>query len=115
MKSAKDDAGAAWARWYRTRRANLLCLSGEPPPHLCADELTLTICCRYAQWLLRNQRVLRFLSKNHPAELRRLQNLLAGFEKTCGVESALNQSPRSREAPIIGTTHAVIGSRPTTW
>jgi hypothetical protein len=95
MKSAKDDAGAAWARWYRTRRMNLLCLSGEPPPHLCADELTLTICCRYAQWLLRNQRVLRFLNKNHPAELRRLQNLLAGFEKTCGVESALNQSPRS--------------------
>lgn len=95
MKSAKDGAGAAWASWYRTRRAHLLCLSGEPPKHLCADELTLTICCRHAQWLLRNQRVLRFLNKNHPAELRRLQSLLAGFEKTCGVESAPNQSARS--------------------
>jgi len=52
MKSAKDDAGEAWARWYRTRRAHLLSLSGEPPKHLFADELTLTICCRHAQWLL---------------------------------------------------------------
>lgn len=96
MKSAKDDAGAAWARWYRTRRANLLRLSGEPPTHLCADELALTICSRYAQWLLRNQRILRFLIKNHPSELRRLQTLLVGFERTCGVASALNQSRGSQ-------------------
>jgi len=95
MKSAKDDAGAAWAKWHRTRRANLLCLSGEPPEHLSSDELTLTISCRYTQCLLRNRRVLRFLNKNHPAELRRLQKLLAGFEKTCSVESAPNQAPRS--------------------
>jgi hypothetical protein len=94
MKSAKDDAGAAWAKWYRTRRAHLLCLSGEPPKHLFADELTLTICCRYAQWLLRSQRILRFLNKYHLSELRRLQTLLVEFEKTCGVASALNQPPR---------------------
>jgi hypothetical protein len=81
MKSIDADAGECWARWYSTRTANLLRLSGPPPSRLCFDELTLTLECRYAQALLLNPRVHRYLSKNHPEDLSKLQKLLADFER----------------------------------
>lgn len=80
MKSRNDDGGECWRKWYRTRGANLLGLSGPPPKDLCADLLNLTICCRYVEWLLKNPRLFRFLSRNHAGELRQLQSLLAEFE-----------------------------------
>ncbi len=81
MKSVSKDGGECWRQWYRTRHAHLLSLSGPPPKDLCADELELTACCRYAQRLLKNDRVLRFLTRNHPLELRTLQTLLTTFNR----------------------------------
>ena len=83
MKSTELDGGACWRKWYRTRRANLLRLSGEPPKNLCIDQLNLTICCRYADSLVQNSRVNRYLAKHHPSELSKLQHLLGEFEEVC--------------------------------
>jgi hypothetical protein len=83
MKSANEDGGECWGRWYRTRRANLLRLSGAPPKNLCIDQLNLTVCCRYAESLLQNARVNRYLAKHHPTELSALQGLLGEFEEVC--------------------------------
>jgi hypothetical protein len=83
MKSRKQDGGACWRQWYRTRRANLLRLSGEPPPNLCIDQLNLTICCRYTESLLNNARMNRYLAKYHLGTLRGLESVMGEFEKSC--------------------------------
>ena len=83
MKSVNQDGGASWQKWVSTRKAHLLRLSGPPPKSLCVDQLNLTSCCRYGEWLLKSPRIIRYLSKNHPAELRKLQRLLTDFERTC--------------------------------
>jgi hypothetical protein len=83
MKSASADGGECWRKWYRTRKANLLRLSGDPPTSLCVDQLNLTVCCRYAESLLKNSRIKRYLAKYHSGELRTLQNLSNEFERTC--------------------------------
>ena len=82
MKSVSEDGGECWRMWYRTRREHLLRLSGTPPQNLCADQIKLTVCCRYAGRLLGNPRVLRYLSKNHPGELRQLRSILTSFDRT---------------------------------
>jgi hypothetical protein len=82
MKSANEDGGDCWRMWYRTRREHLLRLSGPPPQNLSADQIKLTVCCRYARWLLDNPRVVRYLSKNHAGELRRLRRILTEFDRT---------------------------------
>jgi hypothetical protein len=87
MKSASEDRGRCWRKWYRTRRANLLRLSGEPPKTLCIDQLNLTVCCRYAESLVKNSRINRYLAKHHPSELLKLQNLLSEFEETCQIST----------------------------
>jgi hypothetical protein len=81
MKSASEDGGACWRKWYRTHSANLLRLSGPPPKNIRADQLKLTILCRYVGALLKNQRVFRYLGKYHSIELRQLQSVLADFER----------------------------------
>jgi len=83
MKSFEQDGGECQRKWIRTRRANLLRLSGEPPATLCIDELNLTVCCRYAESLIKNSRINRYLGKHHLRELRKLQNLLSELEKIC--------------------------------
>jgi hypothetical protein len=86
MKSFAEDGGACQREWHRARRRNLLKLTGELPQNLCLDEITLTISCRYAESLLKNPRVTKYLLKQHPAELQGLQNLLSQFEEACRVE-----------------------------
>jgi hypothetical protein len=83
MKSIKQDGGECRRKWYRTRRATLLRISGDPPKSLCMDELNLTICCRYVESLLENPRISKYLGKHHPIELGKLRNLLDEFEKAC--------------------------------
>jgi hypothetical protein len=80
MKSVKQDGGELRRKWHRTRQEDLTRISGHYPRDLCALELELTVFCRYAELLLRNQRVNRFLSRNHAPELRSLQNWLNRFE-----------------------------------
>jgi hypothetical protein len=83
MRSIDQDGGETNRKWHRTRLANLLRLSGEPPLNLCIDELSLTVCCRYAESLMRNTRITKYLSKYHPEELEQLQNLVEQFQKIC--------------------------------
>jgi hypothetical protein len=81
MKSAREDGGECWRQWYRTRKANLLHLSGEPPANLFINQLNLTVCCRYSESLVKSFRISRYLSKHHPSELRELRELLVEFER----------------------------------
>jgi hypothetical protein len=83
MKAIDEDGGDCWRKWYKTRAEHLLCLSGPPPTNLCTDELTLTICCRYAECLLKNPRIVKYLNRNHSPELEQLRALVAQFETTC--------------------------------
>lgn len=80
-KTIQEDGGNWLRRWHRTRLANLVRLSGEPPKNLCLDQLNLTVCCRYAETLLKNARIKRYLLKRHPKQLRKLEMLLAEFER----------------------------------
>jgi len=82
MKSASEDGGECWRKWYRTHSANLLRLSGPFPKNLRSDQVNLTICCRFVQGLLKNRRVLRYLSRYHSSELRQLQSVVAEFERS---------------------------------
>lgn len=81
MKSFDQDGGECYRKWHQTRLSNLLGLSGEPPQNICIDELNLTVCCRYAESLMRNARISRYLGKYHPQELRQLKNLVEEFER----------------------------------
>ena len=81
MISRKQDGGACWERWYSARDARLLALSGELPRSLCVDQLNLTVCCRYADSLMKNSRIHRYLAKYHAECLHELQTLLDNFEK----------------------------------
>lgn len=80
MKLVKQDGGELWRKWHRTRQEHLTRISGQFPRDLCAHELELTVFCRYAELLLRNQRINRFLSRNHTPELHSLEDLLDRFE-----------------------------------
>jgi len=80
MKSFDQDGGECYRKWHQTRLANLLRLSGKPPLNLCIDELNLTVCCRYAESLLRNTRINKYLGKYHPGELLQLKNLVEEFD-----------------------------------
>lgn len=82
MKSVKQDGGESRRKWYQTRQQHLTGISGQFPRDLCANELELTVFCRYAESLLLNQRVNRFLIRNHASELRSLENLLERFAAT---------------------------------
>lgn len=82
MISRKQDGGACWEQWYRARDARLRGLSGEPPRSLCVDQLNLTVCCRYADSLMKIARINRYLAKYHPKALRELLALVDTFEST---------------------------------
>jgi hypothetical protein len=83
MKSRKQDGGACWRQWYRTRTSHLLALSGPLPKDLCKDQLKLTVYCRYVELLLRNARISRYLAKYHAGEVTKLKTLLTEFKTVC--------------------------------
>jgi hypothetical protein len=84
MRSVKQDGGETLRRWRQTHRANLIRLCGKHSPTLCLDEINLTVCCRYAETLIKHDRINRYLGKHHPMEVRRLQELLDDLERVCG-------------------------------
>lgn len=94
MKSLNQDRGECYRKWHQTRLATLLRLSGKPPQNLCTDELNLTVCCRYAEMLMRNTRINKYLAKYHPEELRQLGDLLKEFELSCKKPDSV--MPRAR-------------------
>lgn len=81
MKSFEQDRyeRQRMRNWWRTRRAKQARILREVPQTLAADLLTLTVCRRYAESLLKNPRVKGYLMKQHPEELRDLEMLLAEF------------------------------------
>jgi hypothetical protein len=83
MKSFEQDGGECQRKWHSTRRSNLLRLAGKPPRNLCVDEFDLIVCCRYAEFLVKNSTINRYLTKHHLKELRKLENLIGEFEKMC--------------------------------
>jgi hypothetical protein len=73
----------------QTRKARLARILKSVPATLCIDLLKLTVCCRYAESLLKNPRVKRYLIKHHPKELSDLETLLAHFgEQPAASEAA---------------------------
>jgi hypothetical protein len=106
IKSFSEDGGACHRQWHRTRRKHLLQLTGELPKNLCQDEITLTICCRYAESLLKNPRVTKYLAREHPNELRNLEQLFADFETACRAENGPGVSTPDREIPFPGGREA---------
>ena len=80
MKPFKRDA-EIWRKAWRTRNANLARIIREVPQTLTADLLTLTVCCRYAESLLKNPRIRKYVTQHYPKEVRGLEMLLAEFER----------------------------------
>lgn len=83
MRSGKKDGGQCWDQWYKTRKANLLKLSGPLPVTLCIEELNITSCCRYTETLLANPKVARYLKKHHATELHQLLLIVAKHNEAC--------------------------------
>ncbi len=77
MKSFERDGGERQRKWWRTRKAKLARILRGVPQTLAVDLLTLTVCCRYAESLLKNPRVKKYLMKHYPEELSDLETLLA--------------------------------------
>jgi hypothetical protein len=85
MKCTELDGGESRKQWHRTRRANLLKLSGTLPENLCVDQLIATVCSKYADSLLQKPRVKRYLAKYHAADLKKLETQVKEFEEICQV------------------------------
>jgi hypothetical protein len=84
-QTVQQDGGEWLRKWHQTRLENLLRLSGKPPESLCIDELNLTVCCRYAETLLKNAHIKRYLMKYHRRELLQLEAILADFYRQSGL------------------------------
>jgi len=78
MKSFDENGGEQQLR-RRNRKAKLARIMRSVPQTLAVDLLTLTVCCRYAESLLKNPRVKKYLMKHYPEELSDLEMLLAEF------------------------------------
>lgn len=100
MKSFLQDGGECHRKWHRTRNLRLLRLSGELPLNLCADELALTSCCRYAERLLANKRVSEYLRKHHGATKRKLEKLVSEFDAVCRISGRMNFNDASNCLPV---------------
>jgi len=80
VKPFKRDA-EIWRKAWRTRNSNLARIIRGVPQTLTFDLLTLAVCCRYAESLLKNPRVKKYVMKHYPEEVRDLETLLAEFER----------------------------------
>jgi hypothetical protein len=77
MKPQPRDGAASRAAWKRLRREKLAHILRTVPKAFSTDLLTLAVCDRYAESLLANPRVRRYLSKYHPKDLMTLEKILA--------------------------------------
>jgi hypothetical protein len=81
VKPFRRDCSEIRRKSVRTKKAKLARIMRGVPQTLPVDLLTLTICCHYAESLLKNPRINKYLMKHHPEELRDLEVLLAEFER----------------------------------
>lgn len=85
MKFPPFDDEESQRRWNRNQnQAEIL---GIIPKSFSGDLLKLTVCFRYSEMLLRNVRVRRYLAKNHPQEMHRLDALVEDCQKVGSVRS----------------------------
>jgi len=77
VKFFKRDNEKRLRNWWRTRRTKQARFLREVPQTLTADLLTLTVCCRYAESLLKNPRIRKYVTQHYPEEVRDLEMLLA--------------------------------------
>jgi hypothetical protein len=77
VKSFERDNSQRRRKWLRTRKTKLARIMRRVPQTLAVDLLTLTACWRYAESLLKNPHVKKYLMKYHPVELSGLETLLA--------------------------------------
>ena len=75
-KRRKWDGEFRW-KWVRTRKAKLARIMRRVPQTLAVALLTLTVCWRYTESLLKNPQVKKYLMKHHPEDLSDLERLLA--------------------------------------
>jgi hypothetical protein len=94
-KLLTQDAGASHRKRDRTQKASSLRLLSGPSKTLALDQLTLTICCRYAISLLANAKIKDYLAKHHSLQLADLEKLIEECEqcvKQEGIHSVLLKS-----------------------
>jgi hypothetical protein len=99
-KPLTQDGGDRHRKWDRTQKASLLRLSSEPPKTLGLDQLTLTICCRYANSLLANPKIKQYLAKHHSLQSANLDKLIEQCEqcvKQEGIHSVLSHDGATRK------------------
>ena len=99
-KFLTQDGGDSHRKWDQKQKANLLRLSSEPPKTLALDQLTLTICCRYANSLLANPKIKEYLAKHHSLQLADVEKLIEECEqcvKQEGIHSVLPQDAATRK------------------
>jgi hypothetical protein len=81
VRAIRTDGHESRRKWVLNRRNNLVHLLADVPVSLPTDMLDLTVCCRYAESLLKNPRVKKYLIKHHPEKLHDLEALLGKFER----------------------------------
>lgn len=81
MKAQPRDGAVSQRAWKRTRHAKVAHILRTVPKAFSADLLTLTICRGYAESLLKNLRVERYLTRYHLPELRDLEILLEDLQR----------------------------------
>jgi len=81
MKSFEQNGGEQRLRRHN-RKAKLARIMRSVPQTLAVDLLTLTVCCRYAESLLKNPHVKKYLMQHYPEELSDLEMLLAEFHRS---------------------------------
>jgi hypothetical protein len=77
MKARPRDGAVSVRAWKRLRRERLAHILRTVPKTFSVDLMTLAVCCRFAESLLKNARVKRYLLKYQPEKLHNLDALLA--------------------------------------
>jgi hypothetical protein len=81
MRAIRTEGQESHRKWVLNRRDKFVHLLATIPASLPREMLNLTVCCRYTQALLKNQRVNKYISKHHPEKLRAMCNLLDSFQR----------------------------------
>lgn len=94
-KFVTQDGGDSRCQWRQKQKTSLLRLSSEPPKTLALDQLTLTICCRYANSLLANAKIKGYLAKHHPLQFAGIEKLIEECEQCVKQEGIHSVLPKS--------------------
>jgi hypothetical protein len=77
MKSSKLDRATKERKRKRNWKTRLTHILRDVSKTVCTDLLNLMVCYRYAESLVHNSRVKRYLLKHHPEELEQMEQIIA--------------------------------------